>query len=245
MVPDVTSEPVSNPTPESATFTRTVNPDGAGEATCRFVWGTSTAFGQVAPCSSPVTEGSNPVPVHAALSGLEPDTIYHYRLQASNASGTNQGEESEDQEFRTPGPGIHSESVSNVASTSATLGATIDPDGAPTTYYFQYGAENTEACSGNPSLCATAPAAPGTVLGAGNGDVEAPEHVQGLSPGMTYHYRVIAVSELAEGIQTFAGEDHAFTTQSVGAPSGLPDGRQWEISPSPTSIARCLPGSDT
>jgi hypothetical protein len=142
VVPDITTTPASNLTRASATLNGTVNPDKAGEATCRFVWGTSPSFGNIAPCEPEgVTEGASPVAVHAALGDLQPDTTYYYRLQATNkADGhMNPGEPSQNQEFTTPGAGIHEESVSDVTSTSVTLNATINPHGASATYYFQYG----------------------------------------------------------------------------------------------------------
>ena len=140
VAPDVETEPASALAPHEATLNGTVNPDGEGKATCKFEWGTSTEFGQPpVPCSEPVADGSAAVPVHASLTELQPDTTYYYRLQATNENGTNPGEPFQDREFTTPGPGIHSTSVSNVKSTSATLEATIDPHNAPTTYYFQYG----------------------------------------------------------------------------------------------------------
>ena len=71
-------------TPESATLNGTVNPAKAGAATCWFVYGTSTSFGQTAPCSKEVPEGESPVSVQAPVLQLQPDTTYFYRLQASN-----------------------------------------------------------------------------------------------------------------------------------------------------------------
>jgi hypothetical protein len=251
VLPDVTTAPVSNVKPVSdgtvnATLNGTVNPDEAGEATCRFAWGTTKEFGNVAPCEpESVPNGGSPVPVHAALSHLEPDTTYYVRLQATNeANGhTNFGEAAEDQEFTTPGPGIHSESVSSVTADSATLQAAIDPNNVATSYYFQYSTSSTTGCDANPSSCTSSPAAPGEPLGLGKGDVEVrPLHLQGLAANTIYHYRVVAVSE-PEGVAlTVEGEDHTFTTQRPGSPLALPDGRQWEMVSPPNKLgANLLP----
>ena len=233
VLPDVTNAPASSVKPGSATLNGTVNPDEAGEATCRFVWGTTREFGNEAPCEpESVSNGGSPVPVHAVLGGLAPDTTYYFRLQATNkADGhTNPGDPSQDQEFKTPGPGIHLESVSSVTSSSATLNATIDPNRAPTTYYFQYGTSSTTGCGANPASCTDAPVAPGEMVGSGSGDVEvAPRHLQGLSPNTVYHYRVLAVSEPGGEPITVEGPDHTFTTQGPAAPSSLVDGREWEL----------------
>jgi hypothetical protein len=225
VVPDVAGDPASSVTPASATFNGTINPDKAGEATCRFEWGTTTEFGQVAPCEPEgVAEGGSPVPVHAKLSGLQPDTTYYYRLQATNrANGrTNPGEPSQDQQFTTPGPGLEEESVSNVTATSATLDATLNPHNEPTTYYFQYGA--------GASYGAEVPAAPGVALGSGEGGLEVGQHLQGLAPSAIYHYRVVAVSEPSPGVfEVFDGADETFLTQPSGSGFALLDGREWEM----------------
>jgi hypothetical protein len=223
VIPDVTTEPASNATPTGAELNGTVDPDNAGEARCQFDWGTSASFGKVAPCEpEAVPDGASAVPVHAALSGLAPDTTYFYRLQASNANATNGGEALQDQQFTTPGPAIREQSVTAVASTSATFDASIDPHKALTTYYFQYGTSS--------AYGAVVPAPPGEAIGSGEGDVEgAPHHVQGLQAGTLYHYRVVVLSEVTPGeVATFRGPDATFTTQTATA-SQLPDGRQWEM----------------
>lgn len=228
VLPDVTTGAATAIAPESATLNGTVNPAKAGAAKCWFAYGTTRSFGQEAPCAKEVPEGENTEPVQVSVTGLQPDTVYFYRLQASNANGTNTGESSQDQELKTPGPGIHSEFVENVAATSASFGATIDPDGAPTTYYFQYSTSSTAACG--VSLCAAAPASPGISVGAGHGDVSvAPEYVSGLLAATRYHYRLVALSEQEGRTIAFFGPDQTFTTQTVGGGSPLLDGRSWEM----------------
>jgi hypothetical protein len=225
VVPDVTTGPVSNLGPFSATLTGSVKLDKEGEATCRFVWGTTTDFGQPpVPCSAPVIEEESTV--HADLgqangSELAPDTTYFYRLQASNKNGLNPSDLSQDRQFTTPGPGIRGESVSNVAGTSATLDVGIDPNGAPTSYYFQYGTGS--------GYGTDVPVAPGIAVGSGVGVVDVSQHLQGLVAGTVYHFRAVAVSELEPGVfETFAGHDRSFITQAPGV-FALPDGRSWEM----------------
>jgi hypothetical protein len=212
-----------------ATLSGTVNPLGEGNARCAFAWGASKALGSLAPCSpEEVPNGNGEVAVQGTIKageGLAPDSDYTFRLQASDKNGVNPGEEADDKELLTPGPGIHSSSANDVSSTSATLNATIDPNEAPTSYYFQYGTSS--------AYEAQVPAAPGAPLGAGKGDVAVtPRHLQGLIPGSVYHYRVIAVSTLeAEGkvmAVPFPGPDQTFKTQGA-AGSELPDGRHWEL----------------
>ncbi len=232
-VPSVKTKEPTGVGVRGATLTGTVNPEELGAATCRFVWGTSEAFGNVAPCepSGPFT-GKLPVAVQAKLEGLEPDTTYYYRLQAtSKATGyVNPGEESEDQHFTTLGPAILA-SVTEVASTSVTFDGSVDPRGGETSAFFQYG-----RCGATLSACpasgyeTSVPAAPGEALGGGPDPVElAPRHVQGLSAGVSYHYRVLAFSKVGAGVaEEFPGLEQTFTTQGSGA-FVLPDGRQYEM----------------
>jgi hypothetical protein len=218
ILPDVVTGAATGVTPTEATLNGTVNPDEAGAATCRFVWGTSSSFGKTAACSEAVPDGNTPVAVHATLTGLEPDTSYSFRLQASNANGTNPGEGSVT--FTTPGAGVHAASVTEVTADSASFEASIDPNNTPTTVHFQYGTTS--------SYGSTTPAED---IGSGKGDVTVgPSHVQGLQAGTVYHYRVVALSELSPGVfREFAGADQTFTTQAAGTNTGLLDGRHWEM----------------
>ncbi len=116
-------------------------------------------------------------------------------------------------------PAVHGLFVKNITSTSADLGAQIDPHGAQTNYYFQYG---TASCAASPSSCSDVPAPPGALAGSGFDDVSVGVHLENLSPG-AYHYRVLAVNELG----STASAERIFT-----APRSelvLPDGRAWEL----------------
>jgi hypothetical protein len=115
--------------------------------------------------------------------------------------------------------------AANVAATSATLAAQVDPDGLDTTAYFQYG---TTSCKVSPAACIDLPALPGADLGAAFGEQELTEHLQNLQPNTTYHFRTLASNELGSG----EGSELTFTTQPIGTNFVLPDGREWEqVSP--------------
>ncbi len=231
VTPDVTTAPVFNLKAHGATLEGTVNPDEAGPATCSFIYGPSPSeLTKTAECEGAGSEATpilghtgenSPVTVHAELSGLEPDTTYYYRLQASNANGANPGEASQDQHFTTTGPGIREPSVSRVTSTSSTLDAAIDPNNASTSYYFQYG---TSASYGS-----SVPAPPGASAGSGVEALSVSVHLQGLSPGTVYHYRIVALSEPGGEPVTVESPDLTFTTQGPGSGTSLPDGRQYEM----------------
>ena len=236
-VPDVTTEPPSNLQATSLTLKGTVNPVGTTLTSCEFEYGSEagsyTHTVECSPAAGAIT-GTEPVAVSAKIAGLTRYTVYHYRLVVANA---NERVPSPDAELLTGGTGVVGESVSDVASSSATLEARVDPNGVDTRYYFQYSTENTEACSPI-HKCEETPARPGADLGAAKGITVGLLHIQKLEPGTIYHYRVVTV----QGSEVFAGPDQTFTTQRSGESPTLPDGRQWELVSPPDKYGATLEG---
>jgi streptogramin lyase len=211
-------EPITGPPtelrPTSVTLNGTVNPEGMPVTSCLFEYGTTTSYEHTAPCErSP--GGEMTVPVSAKITGLQPNTSYHYRAVASDKNGAIYGA---DEQFVTSGPPESlAESVSDVSVDSATFKGIIDPHKLPTTYYFQYGTST--------GYGTDVPALPGAFVGSGEDGVEVSQHVQGLEAGTVYHYRVVAHSSLG----TVEGPDHTFTTQALESGSVVLDGREWEL----------------
>jgi hypothetical protein len=241
LVPDVeVLEPPEGVTATGVTLRGNVDPDGNGEASCEFEYGLTTSYGNHVECEHHVPNENRKVEVHSKrVGGLRPDTTYHYRLDATNLvdGHTNDGLGAEDEgTFTTTGPGLHGESVSEVASDAASLDATINPNGLPTSYYFQYvdpateGVASTEACPPTGTAkCPTIPATP-EALGSVPGDQNVSQRAQSLAPSSTYHYRVVVVSEPPGGpAEPFAEPDRTFTTEPSGSGFALPDGRAWEL----------------
>jgi DNA-binding beta-propeller fold protein YncE len=102
--------------------------------------------------------------------------------------------------------------------------AQVDPNGAPTTYYFQYG---TGSCASEPSSCVEAPLAPGSQLGEGYGYETASVQIGPLEPNTTYHYRVIAQN--ANGASAGAEQSEQLFTTLPSADATLLDHRSWEL----------------
>jgi hypothetical protein len=242
LFPDVTVEAASSVTQTTATLGGTVNPDESeaaspGEAAltkCQFEYGTEAGtFTNTVQCSPTAASIVGEQHVSAHLTGLRGGTVYHYRLLAENVNGPNPNHPSQEQELLTTGPELSGESVSDVASTSATFNARVNPRELPTTYYFQYSTANAAGCATSPSSCTDVPAAPGEAIGSGDSDVPVSQPVQGLLADTTYHYRIVVVSEPRLGkFKTSEGPDQTFTTQTAGGASGasgLPDGREWEL----------------
>lgn len=153
------------------------------------------------PCEPEASSGSpftNPTEVEASVPGLEPETGYHYRVVAESSSGKVWGPL---KTFATTPGRVVTGSATAVQKTGATLNGTVDPEGLPTTFYFQYGRTD--------SYGSTTPSPPGQDLGTTvAGDQPATQSVSGLEPGTSYHYRIVAVN--ANG--TSNGVDRTFTT---------------------------------
>lgn len=73
----------------SATVNGQVNPNGQATS-YSFQYGTSTGYGLQTPAVS-AGGGTAAVAESATLSGLSPSTVYHYRIVATNATGTTDG----------------------------------------------------------------------------------------------------------------------------------------------------------
>lgn len=212
--------------PTSVTLTGTVNPEGEPVNSCVFEYdekvfepGEASHGSQVACAPASLGTGLQPVTVSAQLSSLTPETKYYYRLVAANHGGS-----SEARGEVTPGPNIGNEFAAEVTSTSASVRASIDPNGDGTHYYFEYGSTT---LYGN---YAPIPP-PGTDIGSARGALVLSDEIVQLQPGITYHYRVVATQDG----ETFEGSDRTFTTQPEGieGTSGLLDSRAWElVSPS-------------
>jgi hypothetical protein len=90
VAPIVEIESLSDVTAGSAVLYGTVNPAGQ-QTTYHFEYGATSSYGNRAPAGAEDVAGGGYVTraVSHGISGLEPGTTYHYRLVATNASGTN------------------------------------------------------------------------------------------------------------------------------------------------------------
>ncbi len=133
-------------------------------------------------------------------------------------------------------PRVEKELASEVGTSEAKLGALVNPGGIETTYRFEY--DTREYKEGEAPHGQSVPFPEGSV-GEGFASHTVWAAASGLAPGTTYHYRVVATSELApEGV---AGPDETFTTLTAkeaeceneqfrgGFSDRLPDCRAYEL----------------
>ena len=175
------------PATNVTTTTATLNGTDDTNATATFRYGTTQNYGLTANAS--VVGGE----AHADVSGLSPNTTYHYKIDGGN-----------DVTFRTAPnptpPGVTDQHATAVTTSSAHLSASLDPNGAATSYYFQYGRSTGY---GNRSTPVTLPA--------GANPVAVAADISGLRPYTRYHWRLY--SRNSAGITR--GRDHSFRTGRV------------------------------
>ena len=212
----------------SATLNGNVGLAGGPNVTeCMFEYGRSASSYEeppvpCVPAASPGTPYTTETAVHADLTGLLPNTTYHYRISAANANGV---QKSEAAAFTTPGPpGIESFVVSNLTSSSADFKAKINPHGDETTYVFHYGPNQ---------LYGTNAPVPAGTLAAGFESQEVTTHVN--LEDTSYHFQVEAVNKYGSSVsedQTFSFHPEQCPNQTVRQQTGsayLPDCRAYEL----------------
>ncbi|MHA2068278.1 MAG: fibronectin type III domain-containing protein, partial [Candidatus Thorarchaeota archaeon] len=132
-----------------------------------------------------------------AHTGRTNGITYYYVVTAANSYGES-GESSE--VFATPIgiPSITTSPATSVTSGSATLNGTVNPNGASTACYFEYG---TTTSYGSTTTSASA--------GSGTTAVSVSDGIIGLNPNTTYHFRIVATNSAG----TSNGLDQTFTTE--------------------------------
>ncbi|HEY2052488.1 MAG TPA: hypothetical protein VGH14_00980 [Solirubrobacterales bacterium] len=234
-VPDVVTLTPESVTDRSATLKGEVGAAGvAGGATCVFQYVDQEEFelhgfegAAQAPCEpgGPFLGGTMNA-VHADLIGLPGGTKYHERILGTNSEGTNSGG---DIPFTTLGPTVTKTEAVGITEQAATLKGNVNPNGAATTYRFQYLTQ--AAYETNPPAekwaGATEVPAGGALLEPGTTTVPVSQVIAGLVPGTTYRMRIFATS----GALIAEGEEVEFTAQQSPFPE-LPDDRAYErVSP--------------
>jgi hypothetical protein len=194
----------------SAVLEGTIDPEGV-DSKYHFEYGLDQRYGSRTVGFVGVGSGSDPVAASAAITGLKPNTTYHFRIVGSNDSGSIAGADgtfTTDPAAADIGP---SSFGSAIGPRSARLHGAVNPNstallddfGLYAQYYFEYGttaAYGSTTTAGGGRLC-------GPTCGGDYMPVAAP--LSGLLPGTTYHFRLVGNNGL--GGEQF-GADQTFTT---------------------------------
>jgi hypothetical protein len=255
----------------SATLNATVNPNGGAVSSCQFEYGTSPTFAagstHAVPCSPPLPSpgsGTNPVVVSASVTGLSANTLYYFRISATNAGGTSSGARETFRTLPKAPPTVVTGSATAVTQTSATLNATVNPNGETvSSCLFEYGTSPTSMIFSVP--CTSLP-------GSGTSPVAVSAAAPDLIAHRSYYFRISATNPIGTsdgnaGTFTTLTGDLWFTNQtgnSIGrittsgavtnytgsfpikGPSGIttgPDDALWFTNQTGNSIGRITTGS--
>ena len=199
--PVVTTNPATLIASFSATLNGSLNPHGL-TTTVSFQYGTTTAYGSTTPMQTQT--GSTYRDIAANISGLSPNTLYHFRIVATNSAGTRFGGDRTFTTLSVTGPPVATTNPATfIASFSAMLNALLDPHGLTTSVHFDYGTTPSYGLTTAPQNRA------------GNTFQAVGANVTGLTANTLYHFRVVA----SNGAGTTMGSDRTFTTLT---PTGPP-----------------------
>src|SRR3989344_5942100 len=200
--------PIIKTTAASSVYRNTASVNGEvnpNRATTQywFEYGKSRDIGNVTGLAA-AGSGSANGPASAALTSLDANTTYYYRINAQNQFGTINGAILN---FKTAGPAAEAapsattRSATAISTSTATVRGTVDPNGAETKYWFEY---STDALLGAVLVKTT----PQKSAGAGTNSTQVQTNVSGLNSNTTYYFRIVA--ENNQGIER--GDREMFET---------------------------------
>lgn len=195
----VTTEPATPVGTTTATMRGTINPNSVSTA-YKFEYGLTTAYGSTSNPTPSSGSGSTVVTLTRALTGLQPNTTYNYRMVGTNAGGPYYGA---NMTFTTNpvAPAVITVAASGITPVAAILNGTVNAQNAATSVSFEYGLTT--------SYGSTVNASPEIINGSTVTGTSA--LVAGLLPNTTYNYRVKGSN--SGGITN--GSNISFTTLPV------------------------------
>ena len=199
-LPTTITQSKNSITASGAVINGGINANNEGTATISFDYGTTTAYGSSISGTPSSATGITNTGTSATLSGLNPNTLYHYRVKATNGSGTASGADSNFTTNAIP-PLAVTDSTANLTGYTANLFGHVNAKNAATAVTFNYGK--------TASYGSTTTASQSPVNGFSNNLVSA--GISGLEPNTVYHYRVSATNTAG----SVNGYDSIFTTKTV------------------------------
>jgi hypothetical protein len=179
------TQPATDVTNDSATLNGVLS----GATSAHFEYGRTTDYDATLPIANPA-DGN----VSAPTDTLAPNTTYHFKLFSDAGDG-------EDLTFKTlpnpTPPRVTDQRSADVTTDAATVSGSVDPNGAATTYYFQYGrttgyGNRTERLDAGDAMTAARVTA----------------RLASLRPYTRYHWRLVATNSVG----VTRGADRTFRT---------------------------------
>ena len=191
ILPTVTTDPATSVAATTATLNGPLDNDGGEACDCGFEWGETIAYGNTTPTQSRTTGQT----FSQVISGLDPNTTYHFRAFATNAAGTSYGA---DRTFTTliALSTVTTQPVTGRGMVIASFNGLLDADGGEACVCgFEWGADITYGATTSTETKVTGEAFSQRILG--------------LFPGTEYHYRAFATNSAG----TSYGDDESFRSE--------------------------------
>ena len=201
IAPTINTSQATNIEKTTVNLNGQINPNNS-ITTYWFQYGTTSNLGIVT--SFQTSNNSNSLlNVLASVSGLQPATKYYFRVNAQNQFGTVNGQILN---FTTNGPAdataptVKSNSVTAITSSSAKLNASVNPNGAATTYWYEYSTN---------SLLSLLSSTLEQSLNGNSSAFNVSVDVKNLTSNTKYYVRIVANNQYG----TVRGEIVSFTTK--------------------------------
>ena len=192
-LPVVASMPATFIGAYGANLNGDVTPNGLNTSVY-FEWGDRSDLLGNASSPQGIGSGTNIVGNFARAEGLNPDSTYFFRVVALNAAnGVTNKTYGATLSFRTLSvkPTVLTLGATNIVTNAATLQGAVNPNGTPTSFYFEYGPTT--------SYGATTMAQD---AGNGSNSVSLSAVLTGLTSGQTYFYRAVASNSFGVAVGT-------------------------------------------
>jgi hypothetical protein len=220
--PVVATKPATLIASFSATLNGSLDPHGL-VTTVYFQYGTTTSYGSTTPMQT--QNGDTYRNIAANISGLNSNTVYHFRIVATNSAGTRFGGDRTFTTLTPTGPPVVTTNPATlIASFSARLNAMVNPHGLNTSFHFQYGTTPSYGLT-------TAPQSR-----SGNTFQAVGANLSGLTANTFYHFRVVA----SNAAGTTMGSDRTFTTLTPTGPPVVITNAASNVNPSSATLSGSL-----